>query len=144
MKQLVIGASRGIGLEWVRQTLADGDAVTATARSTEAVGHLQSLGATAFALDVADAVSASGLAWRVDGETFERIVLVAGVMSPRNDGLEPPSQADFDAVMHANVLGAMRVLPVAVEVLAPGVDETLSEADRRALGWGHAMRPERA
>src|SRR5471032_1157844 len=35
--------------------------------------------------------------------------------------MEPPSVDDFDAVMHANVLGAMRVLASVADALAPPV-----------------------
>ena len=79
MKVLVIGASRGIGREIVRQCLAAGDAVTATARQPADVAALQALGAQAFALDVADAAGASDLVRRVDGAGFDQAWLVAGV-----------------------------------------------------------------
>jgi NAD(P)-dependent dehydrogenase (short-subunit alcohol dehydrogenase family) len=42
------------------------------------------------------------------------------VYGPRTTGLQPPTEADFDEVMHTNVLGAMRVLPQVVDALAPG------------------------
>jgi NAD(P)-dependent dehydrogenase (short-subunit alcohol dehydrogenase family) len=119
-KVLVVGASRGIGLEWVRQSRAAGDTVTATARSDEGLVRIQALGAQALRLDVADAASAAGLAWFIDGEAFDTVVLSAGVYGPRSTGLQPPTQAEFDAVMHTNVLGVMRVLPQLVDSLAPG------------------------
>jgi NAD(P)-dependent dehydrogenase (short-subunit alcohol dehydrogenase family) len=53
MKVIVVGASRGIGLELVRQYRADGAAVTGTARSASALGS-QIDGA---AFDVADSVA---------------------------------------------------------------------------------------
>ena len=59
---LIIGASRGIGLELVRQYRAEGVAVTATARDDAGLERLRALGATALRLDVTDAASASGLA----------------------------------------------------------------------------------
>jgi NAD(P)-dependent dehydrogenase (short-subunit alcohol dehydrogenase family) len=68
---------------------------------------------------VADAASAAGLAWQIDGEAFDTVFYVAGVYGPRTAGMEPPSVDDFDAVMHANVLGAMRVLPSVADALAP-------------------------
>jgi NAD(P)-dependent dehydrogenase (short-subunit alcohol dehydrogenase family) len=117
---LIIGASRGIGLEFVRQYRAEGHAVTATARSAEGLARIESLGARAITLDVANAASASSLAGLVNGERFTTAILNAGVLGPRTEGLEPPSAADFDEVMHTNVLGAMRVLPQLAEVLAPG------------------------
>lgn len=117
---LVIGASRGIGLELVRQYRADGDAVTATARDAGGAQRLGELGATALMLDVADAASCAGLAWPVAGERFDIVVINAGVYGPRLAEFETPAQADFDHVMHTNVLGAMRVLPQLADALAPG------------------------
>ena len=120
MKVLVVGASRGIGREFVLQYLAEPAQVTATARRPEEVTELEALGATAFPLDVADAVSASGVAWRTDSAGFDVVVLNAGVYGPRTGGLETPTEAEFDAVMHTNVLGAMRVIPQLADALAPG------------------------
>lgn len=120
MNVLVIGASRGLGLEFVRQYRADGARVTGTARDDAGLGRLQPLGARALKLDVAQAASVSGLAWLVDGERFDLVVLNAGVFGPRTEGLQPPTEADFDLVMRTNVLGPMRLLPQVAEALAPG------------------------
>jgi NAD(P)-dependent dehydrogenase (short-subunit alcohol dehydrogenase family) len=116
---LIVGASRGLGLEFVRQYRADGARVIATARGDEGLAAIAALGAKPLKLDVTDAASAAGLAWQIDGEAFDTVFHVAGVYGPRTSGLEPPSVDDFDAVMHANVLGAMRVLASVADALAP-------------------------
>jgi NAD(P)-dependent dehydrogenase (short-subunit alcohol dehydrogenase family) len=119
MNILIIGASRGIGLEFVRQYAQAGYRVVATARGDEGLQRITALGAKALRLDVLDAASASGLAWQIDGEAFDGVVINAGVFGPRLAPLAPPSQDDFDAVMRTNVLGPMRMMAQLVDALAP-------------------------
>ncbi|MGN6528766.1 MAG: SDR family oxidoreductase [Burkholderiaceae bacterium] len=117
---LVIGASRGLGLEFVRQYRAGRARVVATARDDAGLARIAALGAKPLRVDLADAASAAGLAWQVDGEAFDTVIVNAGVYGPATQGLQPPTAADFDAVMHANVLGAMRALAAVADALAPG------------------------
>ena len=107
---LVLGASRGIGLELVRQYAADGCRVIATVRDDAGRARVQALGAEALTVDVASPASVSGLAWQLDGEKLDLAFYVAGVIR-RPGARTPPTQPDFDAVMHTNVLGAMQAIP---------------------------------
>jgi NAD(P)-dependent dehydrogenase (short-subunit alcohol dehydrogenase family) len=120
MNVFIVGASRGIGLEFVTQYRAAGDAVIATARDDAGLERLHALGATALRLDVADVASASGLAWALDGAALDVAIVNAGVTGERGPGLATPTGDDFDHVMRTNVLGPMRVVPQIVESLAPG------------------------
>lgn len=131
---LIIGASRGIGLELVRQYRADGAQVVATARSDEGLAALRELGATALKLDVADTASASGLAWQIDGRQFDTVFIVAGVYGPRHTGLQSPTADEFDDVMHTNVLGPMRVLPQLPDYLAPGAKLAIISSRMGSIG----------
>ena len=134
MKVLVIGASRGIGLEFVRQYRAEQRAVTATARDTAGLARLRDLGAATISLDVADAASCAGLAWPIDGAAFDVAIHCAGLYGPRTQALETPDAADFDAVMHANVLGAMRVMPQLAGALAPGAKLAVISSRMGSIG----------
>jgi len=116
---LVIGASRGIGREFVRQLCADGWKVFATARDDASLAMLSDEGANAIKTDVTKPESLAELPWRLDGETIDLALYVAGVLPNWEGATESPSLADFDAAMHANVLGAMQSLPL----LAPFVSD---------------------
>ena len=107
---LIIGASRGIGLELVKQYLADGWRVIATARRADDCEALGALGAEPHQLDVTNVEACAGIGWKLDGEELNVAILNAGVYGPRHDGF--PLQTDFDSVMHTNVLAAMRLLPI--------------------------------
>jgi len=134
MNVLIIGASRGLGLEFVRQYRAAGARITATARDEAALERLRAHGARALKLDVADATSVSSLAWQIDGERFDVVVINAGIYGPSTTGLETPTQADFDTVMHTNVLGPMRLLPQITEALAPGARVAVLSSKMGAIG----------
>jgi len=134
MNVLIIGASRGIGLEFVRQYRAAGDAVTGTARREEGLAAIEALGSNAIALDVADLESASRLGWQIEGAAFDVVVVNAGVYGPSTSGLQPPTQADFDAVMHTNVLGPMRVIPQVVDSLAPDAKLAVLSSSMGSIG----------
>ena len=114
---LVIGASRGIGLEFVRQYREAGRRVIATVRDADGRARVHALGAEALTVDVANPASVSGLAWQLDGEKLDLALYVAGVLR-RPNALTPPTRDDFDAVMHTNVLGAMQTLPQVAPLVA--------------------------
>ncbi|MCC8401821.1 SDR family oxidoreductase [Paraburkholderia sp. MMS20-SJTN17] len=117
---LIVGASRGIGQEFVRQYRKSGWRVLATARDGAALDALNELGAETFALDVTAPEEVAALGWKLDGERLDAAILVSGVYGPRTEGIETITAEDFDHVMHTNVLGPMQLLPI----LLPLVEET--------------------
>ena len=117
---LILGASRGIGLELVRQYVAEDWRVIATARDDAGLALLKSMGAQALRVDVANPISVSGLDWMLDGEKLDVAMYVAGVIDHATIDAAPTQQA-FDRVMHTNVMGAMMALPqIANKVEAAG------------------------
>lgn len=115
----MVGASRGIGLELVRQYRADGASVTATYRAAAAAATLRDLGAWPLALDMLEAGAGDALARHMAGEPLDLAIVNAGVFGPRTTGLTPPQAADFDLVMRTNVLAPMRLIPALAPALAP-------------------------
>ncbi|MCS4294910.1 NAD(P)-dependent dehydrogenase (short-subunit alcohol dehydrogenase family) [Comamonas sp. BIGb0152] len=107
---LVIGASRGIGLALVQEYAQAGWQVLATVRDAEGQARVQALGAQAFLVDVLQPESVTALATALAGQQIDLAMYVAGVIR-RPNARTVPTQADFDAVMHTNVLGAMQILP---------------------------------
>ena len=124
----------------------------------EVAGWLKGEGATEVAirehdwtltLDVASAASVSGLAWQIDGEAFDVVVINAGVFGPRAAALDAPTQDDFDTVMRTNVLGPMRLLPQVAEALAPGarlaiISSRMGSIGLRTNGSGWLYRASKA
>jgi NAD(P)-dependent dehydrogenase (short-subunit alcohol dehydrogenase family) len=109
---LIVGASRGIGHEFVRQYRADGWRVIATARDDAALDSLGALGAETFPLDVTEPQEIAGFGWKLDGERLDAAIIVSGVYGPRTEDVETINSEDFDHVMATNVRGPMQLIPV--------------------------------
>src|SRR5262245_57510036 len=96
---LIVGASRGIGLEFVRQYVADGARVIGTVRRDEDASKLRAIGAKPLLLDILDESMVASLGDQLSGEKLDFVVLNAGVYGPRTMAIEGPGGLDFDAVM---------------------------------------------
>jgi NAD(P)-dependent dehydrogenase (short-subunit alcohol dehydrogenase family) len=115
---LIIGASRGLGLEFVNQYLADGWKVMATARKASDVKRLAALGATACKVNVTEPADFAALKTLLARKSIDVAIYNAGVFGPRTSGVEAVEKADFDAVMRANVWGAMHATPAVAPAVA--------------------------
>ncbi|HJW50985.1 MAG TPA: SDR family oxidoreductase, partial [Burkholderiaceae bacterium] len=115
---LVIGASRGIGLEFARQYAADGARVIATVRRAEDTAKLRELGAKPLLLDVLDEAAVAQFGAQLHGEKLDIAIYNTGVYGPRTTAIAAPGGLDFDAVMHTNVRAPMQLIPQLVPALA--------------------------
>lgn len=122
---LVTGASRGIGLEWVRQCARRGWRVYATCREPLEASALERVaaeyaGLTVHKLDVTSPASVASLARELRDTAIDLLVLNAGIF-PDFSGCLPVGRIDYDAweeTLRVNVLGAARVTEALVENLA--------------------------
>ncbi len=115
MSVLIIGASRGIGFEMVRQYRAAGCVVSATVRRKADMKKLEALGASVMLFDTVKSPTAPvGRA----AAKADIVIYNAGVSGKRSKIGDAQSQSDFDHVMHANVLGPLRVSAVAAAKVA--------------------------
>ncbi len=131
---LVVGASRGIGLEFTRQYVRDGDNVLATCRSDTDAQRLRGLGATPLRLDLLDAASRSALPAQIGNVRLDTLILSAGVYGPRSSGLAAPDPAEFDRVMHTNVLAPMHLIALLAPVLAHGAKVAVVSSRMGSIG----------
>lgn len=134
MKVLIVGGSRGIGFELAHQYRAAGNEVSVTARSETALAELAGIGCRAIAVDVTLATSVDAFAREIQGASFDLAVFCAGVYGPRTGALAVPTAADFDAVMHTNVLGAMRILPLIGPLLRPAAVLAVLSSQMGSIG----------
>lgn len=123
-RAVITGASRGLGLEFVRQLLAAGDRVAATCRDPGRAGELADLVAAAdgrgrvIALDVADpgsvAQAAAAAAAHLDAVDLLVSNAAIGVLAGLPDGASKGPLAALDAEAMTAVLRTNAVGPALV------------------------------
>ncbi len=115
---LIIGASRGIGFELARQYREDKWDVIGTARDEAGLARLAAIGAKTIKLDVTTADAPALLQAGIAGARLDLAIYCAGIVGPRTQKLEAPTEAEFEAVMRINVLATMTLAPLAAPALA--------------------------
>src|SRR5262245_57982271 len=121
---LITGVNRGIGLEFVRQYLANGWQVYAACRDPSSASELHRLADTGnhnlriLALDVTDPFSIKAAAAELDGQAIDLLLNNAGVMGAPGQTI---GNIDYDAwakVLDVNTMGPMRVSEAFVDNVA--------------------------
>ena len=111
---LIIGATRGIGLELVRQYAAAGDNVIACARDLNAAGGLPELAATADnisveQLDIADPASIKAAKANIGAQPIDVVLVVAGITGGDHQSLDDIDIEAWHHALNANTVGPMLV-----------------------------------
>lgn len=120
---LIIGASRGLGLGLVREHLARGWHVTATVRTPSA--ELDALRRTSpehlsvETLDINNRAQVAAVAARLEGQTYDLILLNAGILTGRGLALRDIPDSDIVAIFLTNAISPIRVADALMGCLKP-------------------------
>lgn len=120
MRWVITGASRGIGLELVRQVASRGHEIDATARDPEKATELAKLAAASdgkirvWACDVASDASVAVFAKTLGEGPIDVLVNNAGITGKRA-GLSELDFADMLATYNVNALGPLRVTAAVID-----------------------------
>lgn len=126
MRYLITGANRGIGLEFVRQLVANGDTVFATARDPESATELNELAQMGqvfpIELDVTDVGSVARARQAVGAQTDAIDVLInnAGAFFARQERLATFDPNVLRKTFETNTIGAMNVTKAFADLLNNG------------------------
>lgn len=107
---LIAGANRGIGREFVRQFVAAGWTVHATARDEAGCGSLEGSGATVHRLDVTDDASIASLAAKFAGVPLDAVLANAGISGDLSLPIEGVTFPEMAKVFDTNLFSALLVV----------------------------------
>ena len=134
---MITGANRGLGLEFVRQYLADGDTVLAVCRDPGTAGELQELKNSGsaleiFAADVRDPGAIAQLAEQVGKRPIDVLINNAGIYGPRAQRENDWGQT-FGHIDYAAWQDVFRVNTQAPLKFCETFIENVTASDRRTI-----------
>jgi NAD(P)-dependent dehydrogenase (short-subunit alcohol dehydrogenase family) len=138
---LVTGASRGIGLEFVRQYAAAGWTVHAGARDPGSAGLLRDLAPSGdiqiHALDVTDRGQIAALARELAGQPIDLLINNAGMWVGENEWYGRVSDEDWMAEFRVHVFGTMAMCEAFVDNIAASDKKLIVNisSGNGSLGW---------
>ena len=150
---LVTGASRGIGLEFVKQYAADGWTVIATCRRPEQAPALAGLQGDVRIepLDVSDFARIEALGRRLGGLSIDILINNAGIYGPRVTRYDSVDYAAWPEVMRVNVMAPLKVTAVLAPNLAAsalrivvGISSLMGSIEDNTSGGNYIYRSSKA
>ena len=136
---LITGANRGLGLEFTRQYLKDGETIIACCRAPDGAKDLLDVAEGSGGkvrvekLDVTDDASCAALAGKLNGTAIDMLINNAGVIGP---AMEKQSTADMDydgfaEALKVNTLSPLRVTNALMPNLEAGQGKTIVNISSR-------------
>ena len=148
-KILIIGASRGIGLEMAKQSQATGHDVVATARNDAGLSQLSDAGVQAVQADIVEEASLAAAAAQVSGP-IDLLICNAGIYRGRGDLSADDLGADaWSDVLMTNAAGPF----LAVQAFLPKIStdggkiaiiSSIMGSSAKAAGNGYIYRASKA
>ena len=145
---LIIGASRGLGLEFVRQYAAEGWRVLATVRDIAQGRAVSEAGAEVYICDVGDPGSITRLAATLAGEALDIVLHCAGIYGERQDfGAVDPDR--FLEVMRIDALAPLKAAEALAGRLGEGkifaaISSMMGSVAENTSGGSYAYRAAKA
>ena len=107
---MIVGASRGIGLELTKQYAEAGDQVIACARDTAAAEKLDSLmealkNIVIKGLDIGDPKSIDAAKAEIGDRAIDKLIVVAGTTGGEHQSLDDLSIEEWHAALNINTIG---------------------------------------
>lgn len=130
-RYVVTGTNRGIGLEFVRQLLAQGHDVVATARDPGTVPALLEMQQansqlTLLPLDLSDESSIHTFAGLASATPVDVLINNAGIYGPRQASLGQLNTADWEEVMLVDLIAPMILTQALLPALRQGKDKRIA------------------
>ena len=113
---MIVGATRGIGLELTKQYAGEGNTVIACARDLNAASQLDELASgleniKIEELDIAEASSIESASGRIGKESIDSIIIVAGYVGgmPENQTIDNIDIDEWHRTLNINTIGPLLV-----------------------------------
>ena len=113
---MIVGATRGIGLELTKQYANEGNTVIACARDLNAASQLDELASgleniKIEELDIAEASSIESASGRIGKESIDSIIIVAGYVGgmPENQTIDNIDVDEWHRTLNINTIGPLLV-----------------------------------